>query len=97
MCANKTERMIQTLHPEGKKNFKISEAKYTTLKRAIIRCLKTRGELAHTQLLRCVAEGLGASFDGSISWYMETVKLDLEARGIIERVKGSQPQRFKLV
>jgi hypothetical protein len=29
---------------------------------------------------------------GSVSWYTTTVKLDLEARGGIARVKGAKPQ-----
>jgi hypothetical protein len=31
----------------------------------------------------------------SISWYVTTVKLDLEARELIERVPGSKPQRVR--
>ena len=34
--------------------------------------------------------------EGSISWYVTTVKLDLEARGLIERVPRSRPQRLRM-
>jgi hypothetical protein len=34
--------------------------------------------------------------EGSISWYVTTVKLDLEARGLIARVPGSHPQRLRM-
>jgi len=32
---------------------------------------------------------------GSTGWYTTTVKLDLEAKGEIERVPGSTPQRLR--
>ena len=34
-------------------------------------------------------------FYGSIAWYAETVKLDLEARKLIERT-SSKPQKYRL-
>ncbi len=34
-------------------------------------------------------------FEGGVQWYGETVKLDLEARQIIERTK-SKPEKYKL-
>lgn len=34
---------------------------------------------------------------GSIMWYTTVVKLDLEARGLIERVQGAGPQRIRRV
>ena len=39
----------------------------------------------------------GTAFDlgGSVPWYCVTVKLDLEARGRIERVPGARPQRVR--
>jgi hypothetical protein len=33
-------------------------------------------------------------FDGGVQWYGETVKLDLEARGMIERT-GVKPERYR--
>ena len=34
---------------------------------------------------------------GSVTWYMMTVKLDLEARGLLERVSGARPQRVRRI
>lgn len=33
----------------------------------------------------------------SVSWYTTTVKLDMEARGLIERIPGSRPQALRIV
>jgi hypothetical protein len=89
-------KTIQLLHPEGKKNFKISEEKYNAIKSSIIRCLKSKGELTHAQLLGCVSNSLASGFDGSISWYVEAVKLDLEARGVLKRTLKSRQQFLAL-
>jgi hypothetical protein len=35
------------------------------------------------------------NFEGGIQWYGEVVKLDLEARNIIERT-GSKPEKYRL-
>jgi hypothetical protein len=39
---------------------------------------------------------MGDAFEGSVSWYVTTVKLDLETRGVVERVPGQKPQRLRL-
>ncbi len=39
---------------------------------------------------------LGDSFDGSINWYVTSVKLDLEARSEVERIPGKRPQILRL-
>jgi hypothetical protein len=93
---NSKAKMIQLLHPEGKRNFKISEEKYDAIKGSITRCLKSKGELTHTELLECVSNSLAAGFDGSISWYVEAVKLDLEARGVVRRTLRSKQQLLSL-
>ena len=35
------------------------------------------------------------SFEGGVQWYGETVKLDLEARKVIERT-GKKPEKYRL-
>jgi len=52
-------------------------------------------ELTHTELLNKVNKSLTGKFSGNVNWYAETVKLDLEARKIIERT-SSKPQKYRL-
>jgi hypothetical protein len=88
------EEKILTKHPLGKSGKNISKQKYETLKGAILTALKTK-ELNHTQLFNELNNRLRSRFSGNISWYGETVKLDLEARKIIERT-SSKPQKYQL-
>jgi hypothetical protein len=88
------EEKILTKHPLGKSGKNISKQKYDTLKAAILSALQNR-ELTHTKLFTELNESLKGRFSGNISWYGETVKLDLEARKIIERT-SSKPQKYRL-
>lgn len=87
---------ILTLHPQGKQGVNIDKAKYDTMRNAIVGTLGEQPELTFTELNNAVGAKLEGNFDGSIGWYYTTVKLDLEARGVIKRVPGSQPQRLRL-
>ena len=42
-----------------------------------------------------LVEKLQNKFDGKIVWYMVSVKLDLEARHIIERIPKTTPHKLK--
>ena len=88
------EEKILTKHPLGKSGKNISKQNYETLKGAILSALRSK-ELTHTELLDQVNKSLKNKFSGNISWYAETVKLDLEARKIIERT-SSKPQKYRL-
>lgn len=88
------EEKILTKHPLGKSGKKIDRQKYETLKTAILAALRKRA-LTHAELFGRVARGLEGKFTGNISWYAETVKLDLEARKIVERT-SSKPQKYRL-
>ena len=90
------EEKIQTLHPEGKAGVNIDRAKYETVKAAIAGVLRAGGDVTFADLTRQVENKLAGNFDGSAPWYVTTVKLDLEARGVIERVSKSSPQRIRL-
>jgi hypothetical protein len=87
---------IMTLHPKGKQGVNIDKEKYDTVRRSILKSLGTYGELTFTEPTENVRRSLEESFDGSINWYVTTVKLDLEARGEIERIPRSTPQRLRL-
>jgi uncharacterized protein (DUF2461 family) len=92
--AQMAEEKILTKHPRGKSGKNISKQKYETLKGAILSALKNK-ELTHTELFAQLNKRLKGKFSGNISWYGETVKLDLEARKIIERT-NSKPQKYRL-
>ena len=86
-----TEEKILTKHPLGKSGKNISREKYDALKGAILAALQGK-ELTHTELFGRLNHGLKGKFPGNISWYAETVKLDLEARKIIERTSAKPPK-----
>lgn len=88
---------ISTLHPQGKSGVNINREKYDLVRTAIVQSLRAEGEMTFADLTRDVERKLTGNFDGSIPWYVTTVKLDLEARRLIERVPGSSPQRLRLV
>ena len=89
-----TTEKILTKHPLGKSGKNIDRKKYDTLKKAILSALRTN-DLTHTELFSRLHNSLKGKFSGNVSWYGETVKLDLEAKKIIERTV-SKPQKYRL-
>lgn len=86
---------IQTLHPiAGKTNKKIALDKYHTIRDQLILILQST-EPTHTELMELLYQRVKDSFVGGVQWYGETVKLDLEARGLVERI-GNKPERYRL-
>jgi ribosomal protein L17 len=89
------EEQIQTLHPlPGKVNKRITLSKYNTVKENILAILAKK-ELTHTELMEKLFRNIKDSFEGGVQWYGETVKLDLEARKIIERT-NTKPEKYRL-
>jgi hypothetical protein len=43
-----------------------------------------------------IEEQLLKKFDGPVIWYYTTVKLDLEARGVIRRIPNTEPQLIEI-
>jgi hypothetical protein len=87
---------VMTLHPEGKAGVNISKQRYDVVRGVIVHVLRTHGTRTFMRLLeevRCILEG---KFEGSINWYVTTIKLDLEARHIIERLTACRPQKLRL-
>jgi hypothetical protein len=92
---------IRTKNPgKGKVGPRIDAGRYDAMKAAILAVVPKGGEgVTFASLPKRVEERLPAAvFKGaSIMWYATTVKLDLEARGLIERVPGAAPQRLRRV
>jgi hypothetical protein len=88
--------MIRTLHPEKKQGVNISREKYEIIRKAILCVLEQKKEITFMNLSRAVEKEVNGNFDGSVMWYVTTVKLDMEARGEIKRVTNSRPQLVKL-
>lgn len=89
------EAQIQTLHPQdGKTNKLIALQKYDFIRGHLLQILEGR-ELTHTELMEVLYDRVKDVFDGGVQWYGETVKLDLEARKLIERTQ-SKPERYRL-
>lgn len=87
---------IRTLHPEKKQGVNISREKYEIICNAILSTLEAHKEMTFMSLSRAVEKEVNGNFEGSVMWYVTTVKLDLEARGRVKRVPGSRPQLVKL-
>lgn len=91
------EERILTKHPDSKRGVNIDKKKYDLIRKAIIQSLRTEGKLTYTDLARAVKRKLKGRFEGSIPWYVESVKLDLEAGRVIERIPGTKPQLYRLI
>jgi hypothetical protein len=83
-------------HPEGKKGVNILKRRYQQIKDTLIKILQEQGEMEFKKLNGLAVEELAGKFDGEITWYVVSVKLDLEARGLIERVPNTSPHKLKL-
>ncbi len=93
------EQKIQLKHPAGKKAVSMEKGKYEVLKKTIMKILKEKGGFTHKELLKAVTEDFKKDkikFVGSVEWYMEWVKLDLEARMEIKRIGDKAPLKFSI-
>lgn len=92
---------VTTLHPSGKTGVRIERAKYEEMRRALLRVIpRSNRGAAFGELRQLVLPHLDPEvFDAetSVSWYVTTVKQDLEARGLVQRLPGPGPQRLQRV
>ncbi|MBL7902905.1 MAG: hypothetical protein JNK73_12990 [Bacteroidia bacterium] len=94
------EQKIQLKHPEGKKAVSISKHTYELLKTELVKCLTEKTDQTFTEISKTIVQKLkekNLKFNGSLNWYLEWVKLDLEARQIITRTSAKSPQKYSLV
>lgn len=97
----KTDDRILTLHPAGKQGVRIERAKYDQMRRALLRVIpSTKAGVPFKGLPDLVVGHLDRAVfppGTGIGYYVTTVKQDLEARGEIEIVEGSRPQRLRRI
>ncbi|MCI4668888.1 MAG: hypothetical protein MRZ79_12195 [Bacteroidia bacterium] len=91
----KEERFL-TLHPQGKKGVNILKRRYEAMKDFILSTISSYGEISYQDLNDLALDELKSSFDGKILWYLVSVKLDLEAREMIERVPKTSPHVLRM-
>ena len=93
-----TNEKIMTLHPHpDKAGVNISKIKYDQMRAAIEKLLTENGPMSYGEMTPLLADHFNGRFDGSINWYAVSVKLDLEARGVIERIPKTRPEQIRLV
>lgn len=92
---------IQTLHPAKKQGARIEVNKYEAMKEALLRAIpRTERGVPSQDLPSLIQPFLDRSVfapDESVTWYCLTVKLDLEARRVVERVDGTRIERIRRV
>lgn len=92
----KHEETILTQHPQGKKGVNILRRRYELTAQALLDTLREHGEMGAMDLYEAAARQLEGRLDGKPLWYAVTVKLDLEARGVLETRKQGGVQKVFL-
>ena len=75
---------------------RIDKEKYDAIRKAIIKTLSSGKTLTHIQLQNSVIKLVKRDFSGSIPWYHQVVKRDLEAKKIIKRITKGTPHLYEL-
>jgi hypothetical protein len=90
------EEKILTLNLNNKKGVNILKRRYDHVKDSILSILTSAKQITMTELGKKVSKNIGSSFDGKVGWYFMAVKLDLEERGLIERIPNTTPQMLRI-
>jgi len=94
-----TVEMIETLHPAGKQGTRVNKPTYDAFRKAILKAVpRTKAGVAFKDLPGLVEKRLPPEMrekQVKCGWWTTTVKLDLEARGLVERVEGKTPQHLR--
>jgi len=93
--------MFQALHPNPEKQgTRVTKATYEAYRDAMLKVVPdTETGIEYGQLSEAVRPHITQDILESTSpmWWVTTVKLDLEARGLIKRIPGRGKQRVRLV
>ena len=90
------EEKIMTLHPQGKAGVNILKRRYDFIKDFIVATVSEKEPITFERLGDMAIEELTDKFDGKVLWYIVTVKLDLEARNVIERIPKTSPHQLRM-
>lgn len=91
-----SEEKILTLHPQRKNGVYILKRRYDVIKDYILDIIRNQPNITFSDLADQAHNDLQGSFDGKVVWYITTVKLDLEARGLVRRVPKTSPHQLTL-
>lgn len=75
----------------------ICRIQYETMRNFIISVMTKENEIPFNKLLEKANQNFTTEFSGSVAWCLLTVKLDLEARGIITNTFNLQHKRLQLL
>ena len=91
-----SEEKILTLHPQGKAGVNILLRRYNVIKDYILQTLQENPNMTFSDLADKAFDDLQETVDGKVVWYVTSVKLDLEARSMIERIPKTSPHQLRL-
>lgn len=96
MAKKKNERVVMQNPNTGKEDGTIAREMYEPVRAAILTALTEEGDIAFADLKAAILKRTPSKMweNASPGWYTTTVKLDVEARGLITR-QGS-PQVLRL-
>lgn len=99
ISGNPEEKVACQTPSPGKQPTRIAKWKYDAIRKAILEAVPSTGDgVAFKDLANKVKDHLSPDMRkrvGSIPWYTVTVKLDMEVKGLIERVSGRGLQRIR--
>lgn len=96
--ARTTTVQMENVNKGGASKTRISVAHYEAMSTALLASVPADESGIPYVGLDAVVEPLlpRELFEGrSVRWYVTSVKLDLEQKGLLERVPGSRPQRIR--
>ena len=85
---------VLVLHPSRDSTLRLRRDRYTIAREVILEALRQRGPLTLEALVDAAAGRIDPGLC-TVQWYVRTVKLDLEARGVLSRI-ASRPHRVCL-
>ncbi|MFI5857315.1 DUF6958 family protein [Streptomyces parvulus] len=94
-----TAEKIDLTHPDpAKEGARVDKATYEAYRDAVLKAVPATEEgIAFKDLPAAVTELVDAAVleRAPVGWWTTTTKLDLEGRGLIERIPGKSPQRLR--